>query len=103
MREPLTTEQVLNIGEQCLAGLATAHNHGVLHCDLKPENLMITRHGLIKILDFGFARPAHPESTKDSVDLTGPGSLPTIGGTPVHTAPERSSVRSPVMPSAAFA
>src|SRR5260370_28976434 len=88
IREPLTTEQGLNIGEQCLAGLATAHNHGVLHCDLKPENLMITRDGLVKILDFGFARPAESESTKDSVDLTCPGSLPTIGGTPAYMAPE---------------
>src|SRR5260370_31736210 len=88
MREPLTTEQVLNIGEQCLAGLATAHNHGVLHCDLKPENLMITRDGLVKILDFGFARPDESETTKDSVDLTCPGSLPRIGGSPGYMVPE---------------
>src|SRR5260370_1169319 len=88
MREPLTTEQVLNIGEECLAGLATAHNHGVLHCELKPENLMITRDGLVKILAFGCARPDESEWTKDSVDLTCPGSLPTIGGTPAYMAPE---------------
>jgi serine/threonine protein kinase/tetratricopeptide (TPR) repeat protein len=81
--EPLTTEQFFDVAEQCLAGLAAAHRRGILHCDLKPENLMITPTGLVKILDFGFARHATDE-TKDSLELDSP----AVGGTLAYIAPE---------------
>jgi len=84
LREPLATKQFFNIAEQCLAGLAAAHGHGILHCDLKPENLMITPAGQLKILDFGFARHAPTDETKDSVDLN----APPMGGTLAYMAPE---------------
>lgn len=84
LREPLTTKQFFDIAEQCLAGLAAAHSHGILHCDLKPENLMITPAGQLKILDFGFARHAPTDETKDSVELN----TPPIGGTLAYMAPE---------------
>jgi serine/threonine protein kinase/tetratricopeptide (TPR) repeat protein len=84
MREPLATEDFFSIAEQCLAGLAVAHRRSILHCDLKPENLMITPAGLVKILDFGFARRADTEETRDSLELNSP----TIGGTLAYMAPE---------------
>jgi serine/threonine-protein kinase len=84
LREPLATEEFFNIAEQGLAGLAVAHRRGILHCDLKPENLMITPAGLVKILDFGFARPVPTDETKETLEL----STPHLGGTLAYMAPE---------------
>lgn len=80
--EPLTLNEFFSIARQCLAGLAAAHEQGILHCDLKPDNLMITPSGIVKILDFGFARKV--ETADSSVTL----SAVTSGGTPGYVAPE---------------
>src|SRR5260370_39223652 len=84
LREPLATEEFFSIAEQCLEGLAAAHRRGILHCDLKPENLIITPTGLVKLLDFGFARRVASEETRDTLAL----STPTLGGTLAYMAPE---------------
>jgi eukaryotic-like serine/threonine-protein kinase len=52
---PVSFHEALNIITQTAAGLAHAHAKGVIHCDIKPANLMLTK-GQIKILDFGLAR-----------------------------------------------
>jgi serine/threonine protein kinase len=44
--------------EGILAGLGHAHEAGVIHCDLKPENVLVTADGRVKIADFGIARAA---------------------------------------------
>jgi len=86
--EPLATDEFFSIAEQCLGGLAAAHRRGILHCDLKPENLMITPGGQLKILDFGLARrvttQVTTEETRDSEEL----STPVRGGTLAYMAPE---------------
>lgn len=62
-RGTLTTKEFDEFARQTLAGLAAAHEHGVLHLDLKPENLMISRQMggeiQVKILDFGLACDVH--------------------------------------------
>jgi TolB-like protein/tRNA A-37 threonylcarbamoyl transferase component Bud32 len=58
---------------QAASGLARAHANGIAHCDLKPENMMVTRDGLVKVLDFGLAR------LTGSRDATGPRFEGTIG------------------------
>ena len=84
MKEPLPMQEFFAIAEQCLAGVAAAHRQGILHCDLKPENLMITRGGKVKVLDFGFARRIETDETRSSIDLN---SIHP-GGTPAYMAPE---------------
>jgi tetratricopeptide (TPR) repeat protein/tRNA A-37 threonylcarbamoyl transferase component Bud32 len=84
LQEPLPLEEFFCIAEQCLAGLMAAHNQGILHCDLKPENLMITPTGQVKILDFGFARRIESDETRESLEL----SKIVFGGTPGYMAPE---------------
>lgn len=82
LHEPLSLGQFFSIAEQCLSGLAVAHGRGILHCDVKPENLMITPSGAVKILDFGFARHVTTAETKDSLSVV------VAGGTPGYMAPE---------------
>lgn len=55
---PLEPLQSIDIMSQVLSALAYAHEAGVVHRDIKPANIMITRSGLVKLMDFGIARAA---------------------------------------------
>jgi serine/threonine-protein kinase len=54
----LPVGQVLDIVAQVAQGLAYAHDHGIVHRDVKPSNIMVVRDGHVKITDFGIARMA---------------------------------------------
>ncbi len=59
LRGPLPLDQALRIGVEVADALDKAHRQGIIHCDLKPGNVMLTRDGA-KLLDFGVARLWRP-------------------------------------------
>ncbi len=74
----LTNEKALDIARQLAAGLAAAHERGVLHRDLKPANIMLDGHGRVRITDFGLAIAQGDEAQAAE-----------IAGTPAYMAPEQ--------------
>jgi len=58
----LPIDEVLKIARQICEALEAAHERGIIHRDLKPANIKITPDGVVKVLDFGLAKLAHPEA-----------------------------------------
>jgi serine/threonine-protein kinase len=76
--------EVLRVIRQAVAALAVAHAAGLVHRDLKPDNMMIRSDGLLKILDFGLARSVSPELGARTATMPG-----TIMGTAPYMSPEQ--------------
>ena len=79
-RGPVTAGHVVDVSAQMARGLSQAHEKGVVHRDIKPSNIIITRQGVVKIVDFGLAK------------LTGGASLTQTGstlGTAAYMSPEQ--------------
>ncbi|MBI2428499.1 MAG: serine/threonine-protein kinase [Ignavibacteriales bacterium] len=55
-KETLGQKQILEIGVQVAEGLAAAHERGIVHRDIKPDNIMIRKDGIVQIMDFGLAK-----------------------------------------------
>ena len=84
LAEPISIIEFLPIATECTLALAAAHNAGVVHHDIKPENIMLTTSGQVKVLDFGVAKnlPSQRESTLSTQTCT------EFAGTLNYMAPE---------------
>lgn len=73
----LLVDEVVRVTKGILAILASAHDHGVVHCDIKPENVFVLGDGKVKLLDFGIAR------------IVGGARRTGVAGTAAFMAPEQ--------------
>jgi serine/threonine protein kinase len=86
-----TTDEVLDVGIQVAEALSEAHSRGVIHRDIKPQNVIVTPRGQVKVLDFGLARMTPSERSSDpeaktETQLTEEG---YIVGTVAYMSPEQ--------------
>jgi serine/threonine-protein kinase len=80
----MPVEGALRIIHDAVLGLREAQRSGFTHRDVKPSNLMVDGHGVVKVLDFGIAAGGAEESVGD-----GPVAQTTLAGTPLYMAPEQ--------------
>ncbi len=82
---PLRPPEAIRIAREVSRALQYAHDHGVIHRDVKPENILLTADGTTMVADFGIARPTGAAS---SGHLTGTG---IVMGTPTYMSPEQAT------------
>ncbi|MFO0758160.1 MAG: serine/threonine-protein kinase [Byssovorax sp.] len=83
----LSAAEVIIIGDRILDVLAAAHAKGIVHRDIKPDNIFLTSNGTVKLLDFGIARLREISGPKHT--MTGTGAI----GTPAFMPPEQARGR----------
>jgi eukaryotic-like serine/threonine-protein kinase len=82
---PLDIVTIVGLAAQIAGALAALHEAGVIHCDVKPENLFVLNERMwgtlprVKVIDFGVSRGVEEQTTED----------PSIAGTPAYMAPEQ--------------
>jgi serine/threonine protein kinase len=83
-RGPLALSELVHVGGALCDALSAAHAAGVIHRDIKPDNLLLTREGAVKVLDFGIAKLQHDPQAGVPLTVTG-----AVLGTPAFMAPEQ--------------
>lgn len=83
----IPVSEVLSLGLQCAEALVAAQKKGIVHRDIKPDNILVTPDGQVKILDFGLAKQHAPESEAE-VTVSAESLEWSIAGTPGYIAPE---------------
>jgi serine/threonine-protein kinase len=101
-RGPLALDEALPMARQIVEALQTAHEQGIVHRDLKPANIKVRPDGVVKVLDFGLAKLAQPESAGGlaevtaSPTITSPARMTAVGvilGTAAYMSPEQTKGR----------
>lgn len=86
-RSRLPIQEAVNIIVQAAAGIGYAHRAGLIHCDVKPHNILVTPDQRIKVTDFGIARAmasVHPDERSD-----------VVWGSPLYFSPEQAAGEPP--------
>lgn len=85
---------LLDLAIQISRGIQAAHDCGLIHQDIKPANVLITRDGIAKVTDFGLSRAIYdtiPSVSPGADETTSPGEVPTSGMTVAYCSPEQAS------------
>src|SRR5262249_24391786 len=92
-RELMPLRSVVDFANELAQALEEAHSRGIIHRDVKPSNVMVTRHGHVKVMDFGLAKRTgaagvsdHSSGVQLSTTLSGAGMR---FGTPAYMSPEQ--------------
>ena len=86
---PLPVRKALNFAAQIASGLAAGHERGIVHRDIKPDNLFVTTDGRIKILDYGLAKLlGSEEGNTETITIDGEHRTPVMG-TVTYMSPEQ--------------
>jgi serine/threonine protein kinase len=88
-RQGLPEPAIVRYAEQIAEALAEAHEHGVLHRDIKPQNVMVTPRGHVKVLDFGLSRAIGGEPPGQAATMTALSDAAVVLGTAPYMSPEQ--------------
>ena len=94
-RGNLPVSEAVDLMIQICAGVGYAHRAGIIHCDLKPQNVLVGSDNVAKITDFGIARAFASIQPDEQIEI--------VWGSPLYFAPEQAAGRSPTFSSDVYA
>ena len=86
-RGRFNVEEAINLMSQACAGIGYAHRAGVVHCDVKPQNILVTPDKRLKVVDFGIARALSTITPDEQAEV--------VWGSPNYFSPEQASGSAP--------
>ena len=84
---PFKPDRALDIAIQICAGIGYAHRAGLVHCDVKPQNILVTPDGRVKVTDFGIAKAMASIQPGETTDV--------VWGSPQYYSPEQAAGEAP--------